>query len=120
MTMSEKLGNTMKEILEKVEQVISTNPDPISGINLKYQFEISGEYEGTYLLELQEGKPKFIQGNESPADCTLIMSFDSFRKFLTGRLSGTMAFMTGNLKIKGDITKALKLETLLKQYIFSE
>jgi len=40
----------------------------------------------------------------------------SFRLFLLGKLNGTMAFMTGKLKIQGDIGKALKIESILRQY----
>lgn len=48
------------------------------------------------------------------------MSLESFHKFLSGSLNGTMSFMTGKLKIKGDMTKALKLESILKQFNLSE
>lgn len=44
------------------------------------------------------------------------MSYDNFNKFLAGKLNGMAAFMTGKLKIQGDMTKALKLETIVKQY----
>lgn len=35
---------------------------------------------------------------------------------LLGNLNGTAAFMTGKLKIKGDMSKAIKLQTILSKY----
>lgn len=50
------------------------------------------------------------------SECTLILSNDNFHKFLACKLNGTVAFMTGKLKVNGDMTKALKLESIIKQY----
>ncbi len=111
---------TLSETMQNIEKAINENPEPISGIQYIYQFDISGKEEGTYQLHLKDGLAKVNEGVDSPSECTLIMSLDNFHKFLTGSLNGTMAFMTGKLKIKGDMTKALKLETLLKQYNLSE
>ena len=117
--MSKNLA-TLSETMQTIENVINENPEPISEMQLIYQFDITGNEEGTYQLHLQDGLAKVSKGVETPAACTLIMSLENFHKFLSGSLNGTMAFMTGKLKIKGDMTKALKLETLLKQYNLSE
>jgi len=47
------------------------------------------------------------------------MSEEVFHKFLNGKINGAMAYMTGKLKIQGEIGKALKLENLLKAYTFN-
>lgn len=108
------------ETMKKIEQAFNENPAPFTGVNTVYQFELSGEAEGSYQLQLKEGEAKVVEGNAEPADCTLIMSTESFLNFLKGSLKGTVAFMTGKLKIKGDMGKALKLESILKQYNLSE
>lgn len=41
-----------------------------------------------------------------------------FQKLLQGDLNSTTAFMTGRLKVKGNIGLALKLESILKKYNF--
>ncbi|WP_456279093.1 SCP2 sterol-binding domain-containing protein [Bacillus sp. AK128] len=111
---------TLTETMEKIEKEVNQNPNPISGVNTIYQFNLSGDVEGSFQLQLQDGKANVTQELATPADCTLIMSYDSFQKFLAGKLNGTMAFMTGKLKINGDLTKAIKLEAILKEYNFSE
>lgn len=115
--MSGKLTKaSLAEMKAYIEEELNRNPAPIKGVNIHYQFHISGEEEDVFQLQLLDGQAKIAQADDAAADCTLIMSADSFRKFLTGKLSGTVAFMTGKLKIKGDIGKAMKLESILKQY----
>jgi putative sterol carrier protein len=42
------------------------------------------------------------------------MAENDFLEMLAGRLNGQMAFMTGKLKVAGDMGLALKLESFLK------
>ncbi|WP_409300692.1 SCP2 sterol-binding domain-containing protein [Peribacillus sp. SCS-155] len=116
--MSEKL--TLSEIMQETVTLFNENPAPISGVNLTCQFNITGKEEKSFQLQIQDGAAKVMEQSDIRADCLLIMSFENFRRFLIGKLNGTTAFMTGKLKIKGDITKAIKLETILKQYNLNE
>lgn len=110
---------TLSEMMQKIEEVINQNPTPIQGLDVIYQFSITGDEEGTYQLKLAEGQAKVSEGSEG-ATCTLVLSLANFRQFLLGKLNGTAAFMTGKLKIKGDIGKAIKLEGLLREYNLKE
>ncbi len=65
----------------------------------------------------------YIDGNQSPptvtnddkaADCTLKMDFSDFSDLIGGKLDGMTAFMTGKLKIEGDMGVAMKLQTILR------
>ena len=65
----------------------------------------------------------FIDGNASPpdvsnddkaADCTLKMAFADFDDMINGKLDGMTAFMTGKLKIEGDMGVAMKLQSILR------
>ena len=107
---------TLPESFAKIEEALKGNPEPIQGITTRYQFNITGSEEGIYQLNIQNGQADVVEGEETPADCTLTMSVENFRQFLLGKLNGTVAFMSGKLKIKGDIGKAIKLEGILKQY----
>lgn len=107
---------TLQETMEEIEKVLKSNSEPIKDMQSLYQFEITGTEEGTYQLDIQRGEVKVSEGIQAEADCTLKMSLKSFHQFLAGKLKGTVAFMTGKLKIDGDMTNALKLESVLKQY----
>ena len=46
------------------------------------------------------------------ADCTFATSEESFEKIVAGEQNPTTAYMTGKLKIKGDMGAAMKLQKI--------
>lgn len=55
-----------------------------------------------------------VYGTEdADADVTLTMSIDDFRSMLAGGLNPQMAFMSGKLKVDGDMALAMQLGQLL-------
>ena len=49
------------------------------------------------------------------AGCTMTLNEEDFGKMFAGKLNPTQAFMSGKLKIKGDLGLAMKLEKLMKE-----
>ncbi|NXE82853.1 HSDL2 protein, partial [Cochlearius cochlearius] len=81
-----------------------------------FQFELSGDEGGTWYIDLKTkggsagfGKPPVT------ADVVMSMSSADFVKMFTGKLKPTMAFMSGKLRIKGNMALAIKLEKMLTQ-----
>ena len=50
---------------------------------------------------------------DAPADCTIKLSLASFEDLIAGDLSPTTAFMTGKIKVEGDMSVAMALQSLL-------
>jgi putative sterol carrier protein len=50
---------------------------------------------------------------DAPADCTIKLSLENLESLVSGDLNPTMAFMTGKLKIEGDMTVAMALSQVL-------
>jgi putative sterol carrier protein len=46
---------------------------------------------------------------------TLILSDDDFAKLISGKANAQKLFMSGKLKIKGDVMKATRMEPILKK-----
>jgi putative sterol carrier protein len=59
--------------------------------------------------------PNTVTESDAPADCTLAISLENFRKLVEGKANPAMLFMTGKLKVSGDTTIAMKLAPLLKR-----
>ena len=54
-----------------------------------------------------------ITTTDGPADCTIKLSLDDLKDLLSGDLNPTMAFMTGKIKIEGDMSVAMALSSLM-------
>ena len=105
------------EIWKEIEKVMNENPEPHKNLHLVYQFNVTGKKENvSYQLQLNNGKAIVRKDGAVKADCTLILSAENFKKLLLGKLNGTAAYMTGKLKVKGNLGLALKLQNLLSQY----
>jgi len=55
------------------------------------------------------------QGKHASPDITIAMKESDYLAIVNGQLSGSWAFMTGKLKIDGDMMLALKLQSLFPQ-----
>jgi putative sterol carrier protein len=54
-----------------------------------------------------------VSADDAPADCVITASADTFQDLLGGRLNATAAFMTGKLRIEGDMGLAMRMGALL-------
>ncbi|PWJ83710.1 putative sterol carrier protein [Pseudaminobacter salicylatoxidans] len=54
-----------------------------------------------------------ISTTDAPADCTITLSLDDLESMIAGDLSPTTAFMTGKLKVDGDMSVAMALSQIL-------
>lgn len=58
--------------------------------------------------------PVGVSNDDKPADCTIKMSLSDLVDLVGGKLDGMTAFMTGKLKIEGDMGVAMKLQSILR------
>jgi putative sterol carrier protein len=54
-----------------------------------------------------------LSTTDGPADCTIKLSLSDFEDLISGDLSPTSAFMSGKIKIEGDMSVAMALQSLL-------
>ncbi|XP_034048374.1 hydroxysteroid dehydrogenase-like protein 2 [Thalassophryne amazonica] len=104
----------IESTFDVIRGVISA--DVVKSTQGVYQFDLSGEHEGVWFLDLKSGSGSAGQG-EPPAKADVVMSMDSadFTNMFAGNLKPTMAFMSGKLQIKGDMMLAMKLEKLMNR-----
>ncbi len=106
----------VKETLAQLKEKMNSNPEGIAGVEKVYQFDLSGEEEGTYQIIFSNDQVEYVEGVQHEPKCTLVMSDKSFLKLVEGNLNPTVAFMSGKLKIKGELGHALKLQSILNKY----
>merc|ERR1711936_316984 len=71
---------------------------------------------GKWYLDLKNGAGSCGKGEAATdADCTFKMKDEHFQQMFTGKLKPASAFMTGKMKLQGDMGKAMKLEKVMGQ-----
>jgi putative sterol carrier protein len=54
-----------------------------------------------------------VSTTDSDVDCTIKLSLEDFESLVAGDLNPTMAFMTGKIKVEGDMSVAMALSQLI-------
>jgi len=96
-----------REFFESLESRVDSTK--AAGLTASYRFEIDGA--GTWHVDVDDGKVS-VSENGGDADTTISASADTFMKIANGEQNPTTAYMTGKLKIKGDMGAAMKLQKL--------
>ena len=81
-----------------------------SGLNATLKFDFEGK--GNIYID-GKATPNTVSNENKPADCTITVSLETFKKMVARELDGTTAFMQGKLKVAGDMSVAMKLGPIL-------
>jgi putative sterol carrier protein len=85
------------------------DPERLGGMNNTYVFDIEGA--GAWTVKIADGAIDVSEG-AGDADVTFSANAENFEKIVNGEQNPTTAYMTGKLKIKGDMGAAMKLQKL--------
>ena len=95
--MSDSLNAAAQELQAKIDE---------AGFDGSVKFEM----EGTGVIRIVDGA---VSTEDGDAECVITGSVDTFQELFAGDLDPTAAFMTGKIKIDGDMSQAMKLSQLL-------
>jgi putative sterol carrier protein len=96
-----------KEFFESLESRVDSSKT--AGVTNSYLFDIEGE--GQWKVDVRDGTVSVTEGG-GDTDVTISSSAETFEKIASGDLNPTSAYMSGKLKIKGDMGAAMKLQKL--------
>ncbi|HEY5724500.1 MAG TPA: SCP2 sterol-binding domain-containing protein [Candidatus Eisenbacteria bacterium] len=85
-----------------------------AGVNATIQYDITGDQGGTWNAVIKDGACNVSPGAAASPNLTLTMSSQDWLDMTGGKLSGQMAFMSGKLKLKGDMGLAMKVGSLFQ------
>jgi putative sterol carrier protein len=103
---------SVKQVFEGMPQALRA--DRAEDEDLVFQFHLSGEEAGDWIVAVQGGACTVSQGVHESPTVALSMKDADWIAMATGDLSGPKAFMTGKLKLKGDMFAAQKLGQLFR------
>lgn len=105
---------TVQDVFEKhIPERLQSKPEVAEQINSSYQFDLTGDGGGQYVVDLTKKADWVSKGEIAEPGVKITMSASDFVDLVAGKLNGQMAFMQGKLKIKGDMSLALKLQQIL-------
>ena len=86
---------------------------------LTLQFEVSDAPAGTepvYLITLGGGSVQATAGPGASPDVTIVNSYETAVAVAKGELNTQMAFMTGKIKVSGNMSKLITNQAMLTQF----
>ncbi len=88
------------------------NPSAAAGLNKTIQWNISGEEAGKWAVKVANQTCEVIPGGVEKPDLTLSMSDKDWLAIASGQLNAMQAFTTGKVKATGDLSLAMRINTL--------
>jgi putative sterol carrier protein len=98
---------TLEELTSKANEAVSAGGD----FKKKVKFDF-GDL-GKLFIDGAEGK---ADNSDGDADATIKVDWDDFKKISAGEMDPTMAFMQGKLKVEGDMSVAMQLQSLMSKF----
>ncbi len=107
------MASNPSEFFKTKAEQLQEGGGALDGINAIYQFNLSGDDGGSWVIDLASDAKGVREGEEDTAQCVISMTAPDFMSMIQGSLNPQMAFMTGKLRVKGDMGLALKLQSIL-------
>jgi hypothetical protein len=110
----EMAAESVRDVFERhMPEKLRGKPDVVAKINAVYQFNISGPSGGQWSVDCTQPGGAIATGTSAGARCTVNCIDSDFLNIVNGKLNPQMAFMSGKLKIQGDMGLAMKLQQIL-------
>ncbi|MEM1250687.1 MAG: SCP2 sterol-binding domain-containing protein [Acidobacteriota bacterium] len=88
------------------------NAQTAAGMDAVIQYDLTGDDACTYHCAIKDGAATVNEGGHDAPTMTVTMAAGDFVDMIGGNLDGMSAFMTGKLKVSGDMSLAMKMQSL--------
>lgn len=107
---AEEATMTVEELFEALSKRLNTAA--AAGINKTLQWKITDLDPGVWAFEIKDGTGRLIPGGVSKPDTTFTTSSATWLAIAEHRQDPMRAFMTGKMKVAGDMMLAMKVPSL--------
>ncbi|MFH0800731.1 MAG: SCP2 sterol-binding domain-containing protein [Pseudomonadota bacterium] len=102
-----------KEIIEvKVAKKLKERPDLGKGIGVAVAIDLKGEGGGRWVIDMTKEPATVSADSTAPVATTISMEAGIFEKMANGEMDPQTAFLTGKVKVDGNLGVAIKLGQL--------
>ena len=103
---------TVRQLIFNHERAF--RPETAEGLEANIQYRLTGEEGGDYIIKIGNDQCKVTEGIAEEPNVTLTADGRDFADVLLGKANGMQYFMTGKLKLSGDLNLAMKLTSFFK------
>jgi putative sterol carrier protein len=101
------MAETARELFEGLEERIDSART--RGTTASYRFDVQGA--GSWHVDVKDGAVAVTE-SDAPAECVIRASEENLLRIVRGELNPVTAYMTGRVKVEGDLTLATRLRDL--------
>jgi len=105
-----ELPMTIQELFEAMPSYF--NSAAAAGMTKTFQWNITGEEASVWAFKIVNGEGELVPGGVEKPDITITVSDKDWISIVEGKLDPTSAFMSGRLKVAGDMMLAMRLQNL--------
>lgn len=103
---------TIDELMSRMPEAF--RPEKAEGVEAVVQYHLTGDQGGDWVIRIEDGTCEVEEGTTDDPNLTLTADAQDYVKVVTGDIDGMSAFAQGKLKLKGDISLAMKLQGFFK------
>jgi putative sterol carrier protein len=101
------MSSAAREMLEAMPDAFL--PDKAGDATALIQLDLTGDDGGAWLLDIAGGECNVREEKVSRADVTVTMDADDFVGMYTNKLNPVQAFMSGRIKVAGNVGMVMQL-----------
>ena len=96
--------------LESMTESMRAKMGADSGLDATLKFDCGSD--GVIVLD-GVSKPNSVSNTNQDTDCTILISLENLQALLDGELNAVTGFMSGKLKVEGDMSVAMKMQSVV-------
>jgi putative sterol carrier protein len=104
------MAPTIDEIMQRLPAAF--DPDRAQGLKANIQFDFTSDGGKKYVVRIADSSCTVEEGEIANPDAALITSQTTYQAVAEGRLNVATAFMTGKLKVQGNIQLLMRFQQI--------
>jgi putative sterol carrier protein len=105
-----EMAPTIEEIMQRLPAAFDA--ERAKGVKANVQFDFTSDGGKKYLVRIADDQCSVEEGEVANPDATLIASQVTYQAVAEGRLNVATAFMTGKLKVKGNMQLLMRFQQI--------
>lgn len=103
---------TISDLMSRMPNAFK--PEAAQGVDTVIQYHLTGQEGGDWIVTIKDGQCSVTPGTAENPKMTLTADSMDYKNVIMGKTNAMQAFMTGKLKMAGDLALAMKLPNMFK------